>query len=687
MRRKENLPELLAPAGDFECLVAAVRGGADAVYIGGKSFGARAYAKNFDIEEIARAAVYCHIHGVRLYVTVNTLLLGSEIESAVNFAINLYKAGVDALIVADLGLVRVLRRVLPDMELHASTQMSVHNSLGADVAYGEGLKRVVLARELSYEDIFKVTNRCEAEIEVFVHGALCVCHSGQCLFSSMIGGRSGNRGECAQPCRLPYNRGKAILSLSDLSLAGHIAKLIDSGVSSLKIEGRMKSPDYVYTVTSIYRKLLDEHRDSTQKEDKRLRDAFSRGGFTDGYFTGRVQEREMCGVRSEGDKEASRRMEGGDYTPDRVKLSAKAIIRGGERSMLSLRHPDGYVATVYGEVPEAARSVPLTEDSVRARFSKMGGTFFSLASEDIELYLDEGLNLSPAELNRQRREAVESLEGFYYTKRRLFECGEYKFDEKFAYSPSLGRTAYIRSPEVFMALKNAGRLSSIDAVFLPLDLYAEAEKKPNGVALPPVVFESEIEEVRAMLKDACNSGVKYALVGNLGHIPMVKECGLVPVGDFRLNTYNISTLLALSDLGISDTVLSVELSEGAVRSLGGRVLTFGRIPLMITERCFIKDEFGCTSCERAELTDRRGVAFPIRREYKHRNVIYNSTLTYMGDKLSSLSGGRTVREHLLFSTETEREALGLIDCYLEHRALPQGVPLRRMGRRTSGKGK
>lgn len=685
MRRREELPELLAPAGDFECLVAAVRGGADAVYIGGKSFGARAYAKNFDIEEIERAAVYCHIHGVKLYVTINTLLTDCEIEAATNFAISLYKAGVDALIVADLGLVRVLRRVLPDMELHASTQMSVHNSLGADVAYGEGLGRVVLARELSYEDICRVSEVCKSEIEVFVHGALCVCHSGQCLFSSMVGGRSGNRGECAQPCRLSYNGGKAILSLSDLSLAGHIKELIDTGVSSLKIEGRMKSPDYVYTVVSIYRRLLDEHRNSTKNEDKRLRAAFSRGGFTDGYFTGKVGDKSMCGVRTEQDKEASRQIESGDYTPDRVKLTAKAIIQRGEKTMLSLRHPDGYVATAYGEVPDEARSVPLTADSVCQRLSKMGGTFFSLAPSDIELALDEGLNLSPAELNKLRRTAVESLEGFHYTKRRLFECEEYRFSEKFNYSPIVGRTAYIRSPEVFSALKNSGKLSGIDVAFLPIQSLAESGQKPNGVALPPVIMESEIDEVRAMLGEAREVGVRYALVGNLGHIPLVREYGLVPVGDFRLNVYNSSTLAALCGLGVVDTVLSVELGEGAVRSLGGRAVTFGRIPLMITERCFIRDEFGCSRCEVAELSDRRGAKFPIRREYKHRNVIYNSVLTYMGDKLSSLSGGKTVREHLIFSVEGEGEAIGLMDAYLKHRPLPNGVPLRRMGRRMAGK--
>ena len=283
MKRRADLPELLAPAGDFECLVAAVEAGADAVYVGGRLYSARAYAKNFDIEELDRAVSYCHLHGVKLYVTLNTLLYNNELQAAVEYADELWRIGVDALIVADLGLIRALREELPELELHASTQMSVHNVRGADVAASLGTSRVVLARELSLSDIKAVTAGCKPEVEIFLHGALCVCHSGQCLFSSLVGGRSGNRGECAQPCRLPYNGGKYPLSLKDLSLAAHGPALIDSGVASLKIEGRMKAPSYVYTVTSIYRKLLDERRSATAEEARELARAFSRDGFTDGY--------------------------------------------------------------------------------------------------------------------------------------------------------------------------------------------------------------------------------------------------------------------------------------------------------------------------------------------------------------------------------------------------------------------
>ncbi|MBO7273710.1 MAG: U32 family peptidase, partial [Clostridia bacterium] len=251
-----------------------------------------------------------------------------------SYARELYAAGVDALIIADLGAIKVIREHLPDFELHASTQMSVHNSLGADLAYELGCTRVVLARELTGENIKKVTERCKPEVEVFLHGALCVCHSGQCLFSSMVGGRSGNRGECAQPCRLPYNGEHSYpLSLTDLSLANHIKELCDSGVASLKIEGRMKSPEYVYTVTSIYRRLLDEYREANEEENRALRAAFSRGGFTDGYFTGRISEK-MTGTRGEEDKEISRKLNTAPLEIQRKSVSAKAKFALGEPATL-----------------------------------------------------------------------------------------------------------------------------------------------------------------------------------------------------------------------------------------------------------------------------------------------------------------------------------------------------------------
>ncbi|MBQ8911840.1 MAG: U32 family peptidase, partial [Clostridia bacterium] len=280
---KRNLHELLSPAGSPEALRAALLAGAAAVSLGGTLFNARMNARNFDRPAIIKAVKDCHERGVRLYVTQNTLVVDRQMKDALEFAGFLYEAGVDALIVADLGLALEIKKRFPDFPLHASTQMSGHNVKAAEFLKELGFERMVCARELSGENIRTLCKSSPIEIEAFVHGALCVSHSGQCLFSSIVGGRSGNRGECAQPCRLPYN-GKYPLSLKDNCLAGHVKELIDMGVASLKIEGRMKSPEYVYSVVSAYRGLLDEQRDATAEEIRRLADVFSRDGFTDGYF-------------------------------------------------------------------------------------------------------------------------------------------------------------------------------------------------------------------------------------------------------------------------------------------------------------------------------------------------------------------------------------------------------------------
>ena len=681
MRRKDNLPELLAPAGDFECLVAAVKGGADAVYIGGKMFSARAYAKNFDVDEIKRAVSYCHLHGVKLYVTMNILIFGNELAEAVAFAKELYRAGVDALIVADVGLVCALRREVPGFELHASTQMSVNNSIGADLAYDLGCTRVVLARELSGKNMKDVTEKCKAETEVFLHGALCVCHSGQCLFSSMIGGRSGNRGECAQPCRLPYNNGKYILSLSDLSLAEHITELIDSGVASLKIEGRMKSPDYVYTVTSIYRKLLDENRNSNMAENSKLERAFSRGGFTDGYFTAKTFGK-MTGVRSDEDKRRTEAEEKGDFSFERVGVRAKVRMKLGEPSVMQLSGIDiDREITVTGESPELAKNAPLTPDGVKDRLAKMGNTFLSLSTSDIELELDEGINLSPSLINKLRRDAAEKFEDFGREASEHYgadENGEKintfpDFYEKTA----VKRTAIFHNPEQ-LELLDGVTLGYFDVIFAPLVSYESVSDKANGIYIPPVIMEDEIDEVEGLIAKAKDLGAIYALVGNVSHLEIATRHGLLPIGDFRLNVTNSETLKKWREVGISDVIISPELTSKQARGIGGRAIVYGRVPLMITERCFLRENFGCDKCGKCQLTDRKGVKFPMMREFVHRNLIFNSAYTYMADKQDETSG---LSYHFIFTTENSGEVKEIVRAFKEKRAFPLNAQFRRMGKR------
>lgn len=673
MKRRDSLPELLSPAGDMECLYAAVAAGADAVYVGGRAFGARAYAKNFDIDELRCATEYCHLHGVKIYVTVNTLVYDREMRELSDFAAELWKIGVDAVITADLGVISEIRARAPKLPIHASTQMSVHNTDGADAAAQLGCERVVLARELSYENILSVTEKCAVETEFFLHGALCVCHSGQCLMSSLVGGRSGNRGECAQPCRLPYSNGYP-LSLSDLSLSGHIKELIDSGVASLKIEGRMKSPEYVYTVTSIYRRLLDEKRNATSRENEELRRVFSRGDFTDGYFTGK-KFTAMTGIRSHGDKEMTSALPEMSFSPLRVPVKAEVTLKLSEPAKMTLISADKSV-TVFGAVPTEAINSPLTEVAVKERLAKMGATMLSLGVEDISLSLDEGINLPPSAINALRRDAAAALQSSErdpvsseFTPRVLH----------FGSSPRMKTAVFFRK-NLYTELKlnNPELAEYFDTVFLPL---ADFDGESEGVAIPPVVTDSELCEVSKLLDAAREKGAEYALVSNIGHIALAKRHSLIPIGDFRLNITNRYARAEYEKLGACNPILSPELTLPMARDIGGGEIVYGRIPLMLTERCFIKENFGCEKCSDAALSDRTGVKFPLISEFGHRNLLLNSRPTYMGDRKSELEGAKISHRHFLFTVENAKEAERVILADRKGEALGNNV--RRIGKRQS----
>lgn len=676
MRGRKELPELLSPAGSFEALIAAVAGGADAVYVGGKSFGARAYAKNFDDNELIRAVRYCHLNGVKLYVTVNTLISDREMAELSDYAATLYRIGVDAVICADLGAIAEIRRRAPRLTVHASTQMSVHNTAGADIAASLGCVRVVPARELDIKNIRLMVENSPVEVEIFLHGALCVCYSGQCLMSSLVGGRSGNRGECAQPCRLPYNNGKYPISLKDLSLASHIPEIIDSGVASLKIEGRMKSPSYVYGVTKIYRRLLDERRAATDAELAELGRIFSRDGFTDGYFVGNTRGN-MTGVRSESDKERSRESGVDEFTLRKHAVRAEVKIQLGSPSEMILTDGKKTVKAT-GAVPEPAMNSPLTQEAVAERLSKMGNTLLSLDRRDIKITLDDGVNLSPSALNALRREAAEMFE----------DCSRDDGNIAAPYLPTAKaekavkrKTAQFFDVELYNSLvrKNPDALSCFDTVFLPLWSVDLACKTPDGVYIPPVIFDTECHQIEKMLERARALGITRALVGNLGGIELARRYGMSCTADFRLNITNSLTKEQLLRLGIDDVVLSAELTLPMARDIGGAVITYGRIPLMLTERCFMRAIAGCGMCSRVSLTDRTGAKFPIMREFDHRNVIFNSAHTYMGDKRRELAAANLCREHFIFSNETHDEALSAIRAY--ERGSPLKKEVRRMGRR------
>ena len=668
-KNAEQRPELLCPAGSPAAFDAAIESGADAIYFGGSAFNARINAKNFTPEDIKAAIRRAHAYGIKTYMTANTLLYDRELGDYLDMVKSAYCEGVDAFIVADIGAAAMLKRNIPDIELHASTQLSGHNVAAARRLRDAGFSRMVCAREMSEADLREFTRSSPIEAEVFVHGALCVCHSGQCLFSSMVGKRSGNRGECAQPCRLPYKtggRGEYPLSLKDLCRAEHIAELIDMGVASFKIEGRMKSAEYVRDVTAIWRRLIDEKRNANADEMASLAYIFSRGGFTDGYFKGAIG-RSMMGVRSEGNKQNSRELEPFEGIKRKIPISFDVKIKRGQPIELSVRDRD---ITVFGDTPDDAITAPVSEESVRRSLGKLGGTPFELV--DVSIELDGGLIIPVSKLNALRRAAVDALLEEKSEKREATVSSDACADK-----PSGKRTD--RRTAIFFdprSITDKAR-SYFDIIYMPLEAY---DGSVSGVALPAVIFDSERDKAELMLRQARERGAKYALVGNIGHLDLAIGAGLIPHGDIRLNVSNNHSMKEMERLGFEDIIVSPELTLPRIRDIGGRrsAIVYGKIPLMVTEKCVGKEIADCDACRggRVYLKDRMNVSFPVFREWQHRSIIFNSVPFFMADKQDELVRAGISAWHFVFSDESTSEVDAVIDCYKNKKAYNK--PVRRM---------
>ena len=687
MQQGNHVPELLCPAGSPLALDAAIEGGADAVYLGGLGFNARMNATNFTEDDLREGIARAHAFGVQVYLTMNTLLLDRERDDYLRAAEYACRMGADALIVADLGGAAAIHRSYPSLALHASTQMSAHNAAAGALLAELGFSRMVVAREFSLSDLQSTVAHSPIEIEAFIHGALCVCHSGQCLFSSLVGGRSGNRGECAQPCRLPYRTAKGKedypLSLKDLSLARHVPALINSGVASLKIEGRMKSPEYVLAVTRIWRRLLDERRAADDDEMRRLEEAFSRGGFTDGYFTEHIGKR-MLGVRSESDKQQARELPPFRALTRHIPLTMTATLRQNEPISLTVSTKE-HTATVCGDVPQRAMTAPLTEQALQKQFSKLGGTPYALQS--LQLTLDPDLMVPVSALNELRRRAISALE----TASAPIVVPQ---QPQPPLRPQGSRTAVQNERTArFCTLSQLTPAAAayFDVCYLPLHVLSA---QPDAIAairamgtepaamLPEVIMERETDDVRAMLATLVQAGLRRVMLGNLGHLSLVREHALVIDGDFRLNVTNRETVAVLEQMGFSTLLLSPELTLPQIRDIPGalRTVVYGRIPLMLLEKCVIKELADCSTCVKnaAVLTDRRGQQFPVRRTYRHRNVIYNSHPTYMADRAELLDRHHVGGAHFIFSDESPAAVDAIIRAY-KNGTPPDGI-VRRIGK-------
>ncbi len=662
--------ELLAPAGSMEALRAAVQNGADAVYLGVGPFNARQGARNFTEETLREAVRYAHTRGVAVHLTLNTLVSDRESPRAAELIRQAVLADVDAFIVQDLGVLAMCRQLAPEIPVHASTQMSIHSLEGVRQAAALGVSRVVLSRELPREEIQRICRNSPVEIEVFAHGALCMCYSGQCYMSGVIGRRSGNRGQCAQPCRLPYGYGRSEnkypLSLKDNCLAPYLRELESMGVASIKLEGRMKRPEYVATVTRVYREALDTGN-VTQKQMNQLAAAFNRQGFTDGYYLSRTG-RAMFGIREE-------------EKPDKAQLAAARatyetvenplvpvtfyIVVNRESSMLAVQDPQGNLCKTMGPQPELAQRKALTAQELTERLSKTGGTPYRCTQ--VKTVVDPGLSLSAAAINAMRREVLDQLTALR-GRRREPRLGRFTRPVIHAgQTEEPGLTVQITTTEQITR-----KLLSMELQFLyvPLHLLDADREFYRQVAqhvriaavLPRIIQDHEAQNIAHRLDVAYGLGVRHALVGNLGQLELARSRGFALCGDFGLNVYNSRTMNTLRDLGLASATVSFEMTLPQIRDISKAVpaeaIVYGRLPLMVTENCLIRNRTGQCTCttDMTRLQDRMGEEFPIIKDGDAcRSVILNGKKLYWLDRREDWRRLGLYALRLLFTTENPKE--------------------------------
>ena len=680
--------ELLAPAGSMESLRAAVQNGANAVYLGCGIYNARQGAKNFTPQALTEAVKYCHVRDVAVHLTLNTLVSDKETQELVQLIRHAAQSGVDAFIVQDLGVVRLCRQIAPHIPIHGSTQMTIHSLPGVLLCAAWGLSRVVLSRELSREEIRYICQNSPIEIEVFGHGALCMCYSGQCYLSAAIGGRSGNRGRCAQPCRQSYGYGRwqnqYPLSLKDSCLVRELKELEQMGVASLKLEGRMKRPEYVAAVTGIYRKALDTHM-VTRDMEKTLLDAFNRQGFTQGYYDG-ILGGEMFGVREDTRenaaffKELRQTYETGE-TP-LVPIRFQAVVRPG-LTQLTVIDPQNRVCTAQGPAPEMARVAELTKEVLIARLTKTGGTPYRCVEAAVEI--EPGLSLSASAINGLRRDVLNQLTALR-ARRDV---------------PALGRPERIpnyRTPQeppvynIQVTTKDqiTGRLLKMqpNLLYVPLHLLTEdaaftrdlVKKVRVCPVLPRVVHDGELARLKEQLRSLRALGIREALVGNLGLLLPVRECGMHPRGDFGLNIYNSAALQSVREMELRSQCLSFEMTlpqiRDAKKGLPCEILAYGRLPLMITENCLIRGRTGQCTCHlgSAKLVDKTGSEFPVIRDGNTcRSVLLNGKKLYWLDRQEDLARLGLWAVRLYFTTENPQEVDRVLSACRSGEAMDPGA--------------
>ncbi|MBQ7470509.1 MAG: U32 family peptidase [Pseudobutyrivibrio sp.] len=676
-----NQLELLSPAGDLQIFKAVVNVGADAVYFGGDLFGARAYAKNFSIEEAAEAIRYAHTHGARAYLTVNTLLKNTEIERSLYTYLRDYvNAGIDAFIVQDFGVFSFIREYFPDTHVHVSTQASLCTKYGAKFFEDLGAKRIVTAREISIDEIRAIHESSpELEIESFIHGALCVCYSGQCLMSSILGGRSGNRGRCAQPCRLPYDafdkegnklnkKGQYILSPKDFCTINYLPDMIDAGVNSFKIEGRMKQLEYATGVVSVYRHYIDEYlyRGAknyrvTEADIQKLLDYGNRSGFTDLYLH-KNNGPEMITFEAPSHKKVEGATVDISEKKKRVDCYIKAL--AGRDFSIKFVAEDGREATVTGDVVQEAKNKPTTKEDIIKAASGLGNTPYTMGN--IHVDYDDNIFLPVSAIKNARREAIEILS----VSQMIEELPKNIIDFK-----ELKGLPNTKSPaRCFVNLAKDGQLDAVveagfvDEIAVPISLFEKASKGFSGkvyVSLPSILREDYVSKIN-IPEDA--AGVLASSFDELG---LLHDMGY-PVDrvilDHRLYTFNNRSIKKFRESGYKSNCIPYELSlkELKHRDNGGsQMIVYSKIPMMITANCTVKNTMGCKkNNDIITIVDRKNESFSVECNCDYcYNTIYNSKKYVAFDLKDELMELGADEYRLDFTIEDYKETMEVLEAY------------------------
>ncbi len=683
--------EVLAPAGSYETLKAAIDSGADAVYAGGSRFGARAFAQNFTEEELLDAIDYVHLRGKKLFLTVNTLIKEKEFKELYAYLLPYYVRGLDAVIVQDMGVLKFVKEQFPMMDVHASTQMTITNAISAEYLESIGVNRVVPARELSIDEIKDISRKTNLEIECFVHGALCYCYSGQCLMSSMIGGRSGNRGQCAQPCRLPYKTDDSkqsvdIMSLKDLCTIEHIPDLIEAGITSFKIEGRMKQPSYVATVTAMYRKYVDLYLEKGRKGFRVSKDdveilmqAYRRRGYCDGYYY-RHNGKDMISFE--------RPKTEVEVVWNGVEEKVKELIRGNlvlvpeSEAALYLDYKDIHVE-VFGDVVDYAKKQPMTEERIRKQICKTGNTPFQF--EALDIYMSDNVFVTIQSLNDLRRHALSMLEEEILRQYRRIEPEKLQIDKESCMVNDEKRKFITVLVENMEQLKVCCTSPYVNRIYVEDFMCSHLQDDKQDIKKHIDLAHLKNKQVyfataRIFRNEAISiygSTLKYletvfdgVLVRNLEGFLYLKEKGFEKpiVADANMYQWNDNAKKFWDALGFENATAPVELNYHELNELGldnMELIAYGYLPVMISAGCVMKNTRKCQkNSSSLVLTDRYQKRFVVKNICKYcYNVIYNTAPLLLADQVNEIKMLNPKGIRLQFSVEDGRETEEILELY------------------------